>query len=179
MTTFIIILSCLLWALSLWLLFRRQMLAPAASYLALLTLSFAKSSEGGQLLPINNVILIGWLAMTLVVMIATMLQAPALQAQRRGIAYMTVGAIVGMILGLLGLTAGAADSLLYSIMIVATALGTFLGFLLFTRTPDGTDVSLSSGRFFRYLLAKGFPVAITVMQIGVAALLTIVVTQIY
>lgn len=169
----------MLWALSMGLLGRRQMLAPAVSYLGLLTLSFANDDAGRQLLPINNVILIGWLAMTLTVMIATMLQAPALQAQNRGTGYMTVGAIAGMTVGLLGFTFGADESVLYSIMIVATAIGTFLGFLLFTRTPRGSEVGIRSGRFFRYLLAKGFPVAISVMMLGVAALLAIAVTQIY
>lgn len=175
MTVTIIILSCALWIVSLVLTGRRQMLAPAASYAALFLLSLAKSVGGYPLLPINNVILIGWLAMTLIVMTATMLQPAPLLAQRRGWAYINGGALTGMVVGLLGFTIAADESLLYSIMIVATAAGTFLGFLMFTNTPDGADVSIRSGRFFKYLLAKGFPAAITVMMIGVAALLAIAV----
>lgn len=152
----------------------RQMLAPVASYLALFLISLAKQ-DGVQILPINYVILIGWLVMTLIVMSATMLQAPALQAQTRGTAYITVGAVVGMVVGLLGYSFSTTESLLYSIMILSTVAGTFLGFLLFTNTPQGVDVNISSGRFFKYLLAKGFPVAITVMMMGVAALLAIAV----
>lgn len=174
----LIVISCLLWAVSLLLLHRRQMLAPAASYLGLLALSFADSPDGAPLLPINNVILIFWLAMTLVVMIATMLQPYALQAQIRGTSYLTVGAFTGMAVGLLGYTVTYDESMLYSIMIVATIVGAFLGFLMFTNTPEGRDVSLRSGRFFKYLLAKGFPVVITVMMMGVAALLAIAVATI-
>ena len=177
MSIFLIILSILLWMGSLWLLISpRQMLAPAASFLALFLLSLARQ-DSIQLLPINYVILIGWLVMTLVVMTATMLQAPALQAQTRGTPYITVGGVVGMVVGLLGFTVTANESLLYSIMILATATGTFLGFLMFTNTPKGTDVGISSGRFFKYLLAKGFPAAITIMMMGVAALLAIAVNQ--
>lgn len=173
----LIILSALLWIAALWLLTTsRQMLAPAASYLALYLVSLAKV-DGAPLLPFNNVILIGWLAMTLVVMCATMLQAPALQAQTRGTGYITAGAAAGMVVGLLGYTVTSSGSMIYSIMILATALGTFLGFLMFSRTPQGADVGISTGRFFKYLLAKGFPAAITVMMIGVAAVLAIAVTQ--
>lgn len=178
MAIFLIILSILLWCGSVWLLMsKRQMLAPVASYLALFLISLAKNADGVQILPINFVILIGWLVMTLVVMSATMLQAPALQAQTRGTAYLTVGAFAGMVVGLIGYTFATNESLLYSIMILATLAGTFFGFLLFTNTPSGIDVNISSGRFFKYLLAKGFPVAITVMMMGVAALLAIVVNQ--
>lgn len=173
----LIILSVLLWIGSLWLLTSsRQMLAPAASFAALYLISLAKIDHE-VVLPVNSVILIGWLAMTLVVMCATMLQAPALQAQTRGTGYITAGAVVGMVVGLLGYTVTTSVSMMYSIMVLATAVGTFLGFLLFTRTPKGEDVNLASGRFFKYLLAKGFPAAITVMMMGVAAVLAIIIIQ--
>lgn len=169
-----IILAVLLWVVSLFLQGRRQLLAPAASYLGLLTLSFATGSDGLPLLPINNVILIGWLCMTLVVMTTVVLQPAAVRAQKRGTGYMTVGALAGMSVGLLGFTVGAGSlSLIYGLMILATAAGTFFGFLLFTNTPDGAGVNLRSGRFFKYLLAKGFPIAIAVMMTGVAAVVAI------
>ena len=173
----LIILSCLLWVASLLFLGKRQKVAPAASYLALLVLSCADNPDGTPLLPINSVILIGWLAMTLVVMIASMLQPMAVQAQSRGTGYMTVGALTGMVVGLLSFTFASGISIIYSCMILATVVGTFLGFLLFTNTPDGKDVSLRTGRFFKYLLAKGFPVAITVMMMGIAAVLAVSIYQ--
>ena len=172
MTVFLIILSCLLWGLALFALARRPALGPALSYVALLTLSFAQYN-GVPLLPINSVMLIGWLCMTLVVMFATYLQPVAVVSQTRGMGYIIVGALTGMAVGLLGFTCTSNLPLLYAIMILATVAGIYLGFLLYTRTPEGRPVAPGSGFFLNYLLAKGFPTAITVMQIGVALVLAI------
>lgn len=177
----LIILSCLLWLSAVCALFSRKMLAPAApllSFCALVVLSVAKSPEGYPLLPINATILIFWFCMTLIVVIATRLQPDGIRQQTRGVGYMMVGAIVGMVIGLLGFTVSADLSMLYGIMILATVVGVFLGYLLFSRTPDGEAVAPGSGNFFRYLLAKGFPIAITVMQAGVALVLLLAVNRI-
>ena len=175
MAIFFIILSCVLWILSLWLLRGRQVAAPAASFLALVCLSFAEKN-GWQLLPINMTMLTGWLCMTLVVMFACYLQPSAVRAQTKGWGYITGGALVGMVVGLLGSSFHMGVSLLYGIMILSTIAGIFLGFLLYTNTPDGRPVAPRSGHFFKYLLAKGFPTAVTVMQAGVALVL-LVATQ--
>lgn len=175
MAVLLIILSCCLWVLSLWLLRGRQVAAPAASFLALLVLSFAKKN-GWQLLPINMTMLTGWLCMTLVVMFACYLQPAAVRAQTKGWGYITGGGITGMMLGLLGSSFPIGISVLYGIMIIATAAGIFFGFLLYTNTPDGRPVAPQSGHFFKYLLAKGFPTAVTIMQAGVALVL-LVATQ--
>lgn len=107
-------------------------------------------------------------------MTTILLQPEALQAQKRGVGYMTIGAVTGMTIGLLGFSfIGENISLIYSLMILSTAICTFLGFLFFTRTPEGVDVAPHTGRFFKYLLAKGFPVAITIMMLGVAAMLAV------
>ncbi|MDE6296787.1 MAG: hypothetical protein K2L89_02990 [Muribaculaceae bacterium] len=176
MAIFLIISSCVLWLFSLWLLRGRQMLAPEASFLALLILSVAKKN-GWQLLPINMTMLTGWLCMTLVVMFACYLQPAAVRAQTKGWGYMTGGGIVGMMLGLLGSSFNVGVSVLYGIMILATVIGIFLGFLLYTNTPDGRPVAPRTGYFFKYLLAKGFPTAITIMQAGVALVLLIVTSK--
>lgn len=170
MALFLIILSCVLWLVSLWLLRGRQIAAPAVSFVALVVLSLARSN-GWQVLPINMTMLTGWLCMTLVVMVACYLQAPAVRAQTKGWGYMTIGALAGMTVGLLGSSFSVSVSVLYGIMILATVAGTFLGFLLYTNTPDGRPVAPRSGHFFKYLLAKGFPTTITVMQGGVALVL--------
>lgn len=172
MTVFLIISAVVLWVASIWCLFGRQILSPLLSYLAMLVLSFAREN-GYPLIPINNTILIGWLCMTLVVMVITMLQPEAIRRQTRGMAYIVGGAIVGMALGLLGFTTAYDLSLRYGLMIVATAVGTALGFLLYTNTPDGRPVRPGSGNFFRVLLAKGFPAAITVMMPGVVFVIII------
>lgn len=175
MTIFLIISAVILWCASLWALFGRQLLAPALSYLALLTLSGATNSNGNPIVPLNSTILIGWLCMTVVVMIATIMQPRAVTSQRRGEAYMLVGAIAGLAVGLLGFSFSSAIQMLYGIMVVAVVAGLFFGYLIFTNTPAGSAVRINSGHFFNYLLAKGFPTAITVMMIGVP--LVIIVAQ--
>lgn len=172
MATFLIIVSALLWAASVWCLYGRQVVAPALSYLALLLLSFA-SENGYPLLPINTVILTGWLCMTLAVMFTVILQPEPLRRQVRGTTYLIGGGMVGLALGLLGFSVTSGLSLRYACMILATAAGIALGFLLYTNTPDGRAVRPGSGHFLRYLLAKGFPTAITLMMLGVVLVLVI------
>lgn len=169
---FLIILSCLFFAGALVALPTRITIAPALSYIGLILLSLA-TKNGYPLLPLNGTILTGWFCMTLVVTLATFLTAPAVRAQTRGMGYMMIGALVGLAVGLLGFTVSSNISLLYSIMILAVIAGIFLGFLLYTQTPSGRPIGPGSGNFFRYLLAKGFPTAITVMQIGVVLVLII------
>lgn len=172
MSIFLIIISILFWIISFVCLYGRQTIAPAFSYLAMLMLSFAKEN-GYPIIPLNTTILIGWLAMTMVVMLSAMLQPEEIRRQTRGMTYLIGGALVGMVLGLLGFSIGDDLNLRYGLMIIATALGIALGFLLYTNTPDGRPVKPGSGHFFRYLLAKGFPTAITVMQLGVVLVLLI------
>lgn len=171
MTLFLIIASCICWVLSLVFLFSRQLLSPALSFCGLMLMSFAQTPLGYPLLPINSTILWGWFAMTFVVMMAIVLQAPALRAQSRGVWYMLGGGLTGLALGLLGFSLSSNISLLYGIMIVAVAAGIFLGFLLYVNTPRGAELAPGTGRFFKYLLAKGFPTAITLMQPGVVLVL--------
>ena len=176
MTVFLIILSCVLWIAALWTLRGRQILSPALSYAGLLVLSFARSN-GYQLLPINATILTSWFCMTLVVMFIVLLQPEPVRRQTRGTAYMTVGALTGLAVGLLGFTFTSRISLLYAVMVLGVIVGIYCGFLLYTKTPDGEPIRPGSGNFFHYLLAKGFPAAITVMQPGVALVLTIAINN--
>lgn len=172
MAIFLIIVSCLLWAASIWALARREGVAPALSFLGLLAISFAER-DGYKVLPVNGTILTAWLSMTVVVTVVSFLQPEMLRRQRRGMGYIIAGALAGMAVGSLGFTFSLSIGMLYAAMILGTIAGIFLGFLLYTRTPDGRPVAIGSGRFFRILLAKGFPAAITVMQIGVAVVLAI------
>lgn len=168
----LIILSCLLWLGALAMLPKRPLYAPALSYLGLLDISFA-TFQGNPILPINNTILLTWLCMTIVVMLATLMQPQALKESTHGLGYIIGGALTGMVVGLLGFTFSSNLSLLYGIMVAATIAGVFFGFLMYTNTPQGATLSMRSGRFFNYLLAKGFPTAITVMMIGVVLVITI------
>lgn len=182
MSVFIVIISCAVWILSLAVMFRRPLLGPLFSYLALWLLSLARTggAYGGasyQLLPINGTILLVWACMTVVVLIATILQPEAIKTQNRGVGYMEGGAIAGLAVGLMAYTFSASLSLLYASMVIGVAAGVFFGYLLFTNTPAGSAVGLRSGRFFNYLLAKGFPIAITVMLPGVACVLALAVSN--
>ncbi len=172
MTIFLIIVSILLWLAGLATLFRRQLLSPAFGYWGLLVLSFAHQGAY-PLLPISSGMLWGWLAITVVIMMTVMLQPQSIRSESQGIGYMLGGAVTGLAVGLLGFTITPNLGMLYGIMIVAVAIGVFLGYLVFTRTPQGQNFGPSSGKFFSYLLAKGFPTAVTVMQIGVALVLAV------
>lgn len=176
MTLTLLILSGVIMLLGVALLPRRPLYSPALAYLGLLGLSFC-TRNGYQLLPVNGTMLIGWLCMTVVVMLATIMQPEGVRRRSDGTGYMIVGAIAGLAVGLLGFTVSANIALLYGIMVVATAAGIFLGFLLYSRTPRGAALAPGSGNFFRYLLAKGFPTAITVMQIGVVLVLLVALTR--
>lgn len=150
----------------------RPLFAPAMSYLGLLLISFC-STDGISWLPINNNMLISWLCITVVVMMATLLQPGSIRTQARGMAYIIGGGIVGLAIGLLGFTVSSTIGMLYGIMIIATAAGIFFGFLMYSNTPDGKRVGVTSGNFFRYLMAKGFPTAVTLMQIGLVLVLLV------
>lgn len=177
MTIFLIIVSALLWLASVWALFGRQLISPILSWVAFVLVSFIREN-GIQLIPINGIMLSGWLAMSLVVMFVVVLQPEPVKAQTRGMAYIVGGGIVGLVIGLLGNTFVASVSLLYAFMILCVIAGIFFGFLLYTNTPDGKGVNLASGNFFKYLLAKGFPTAITLMQLGIVLVLVILLNNV-
>ncbi|MDE6218299.1 MAG: hypothetical protein K2F64_04780 [Muribaculaceae bacterium] len=178
MAVFLIILSILLWLAALAMLPARTLYAPALSYLGLVAISLAKS-QGLQIIPVNSVILMTWLCMTVIVMLATLMQPAGVRSSSAGSGYMIGGALTGMMVGLLGFSFSSTLTMLYGIMVVATLVGTFFGFLLFSRTPAGAPWSVASGNFFRYLLAKGFPVAITVMMIGIVAVISLAIYNVH
>lgn len=172
MAIFLIILGILCWLGAIASLPKRILIAPALSYCGLILISFAKSG-GYPIVPVSTPMTLSWLAITLVVMLIIILQDPAVRQQSRGVNYLTLGGIAGMAVGLLASSLSSSLSLLYALMIIAAAAGTVLGMILFSNTPEGKGVSPASGNFFRYLLAKGFPVLITVAQIGIVAVISI------
>lgn len=174
MSVFLLVASIIMWAAAFWTLPSRPLYSPAFSYLGLLGISFCETG-GIPWVPINNGMLLSWLCITLVVMLATLLQPIPIRRQTRGMAYIIGGGIVGLAIGLLGFTASAGINMLYGIMVVAVAVGIFFGFLLYSNTPNGRvlNLSLRSPEFFRYLTAKGFPTAVTIMQLGLVFVLLI------
>ena len=173
MTATAIVFASLLYLLGLIMLPIRIVASPACSFLGLLILSFAKNPDGYPLLPINSSTVFGWLCVTVLVTVATLCQPAAVRNVNKGMGYITGGSIVGLAIGLLGFSIWSTTGALYGAMVVCTAVGTFLGYLVFTATPAGRNVNFRSGNFFTYLLAKGFPTAITIMQGGVVLVLLI------
>ena len=161
-----IVFSALLFLLSLVFIVVRIEAAPCAAFLGMLVISMGKTPEGYPLLPLSNATILGWLFMAVLVTVLTLCQPAALRHTRRGIYYYLVAAITGMALGLLAFTVTSAPGGRYAIMICAVAVATFIGALMFANTPQGKGVSVRSGNFFTYMLAKGFPTAISVMQLG-------------
>lgn len=111
MTIFLIILGSLLFAGSMASLVWRISIAPALSYLGLLTIGLT-TRNGYPLLPVNTVILTTWFCMTLVVTLAVMLQPPAVRAQTRGVGYIVTGALAGLALSLLATSFSSSVSIL-------------------------------------------------------------------
>lgn len=167
MTVLLIILAVALYATSALLLYKKEMLAPVAAFLALGAVYLSDT------LPLNLNMLITWLCLTLVVTGVSAMQPPAVMSQTRGMGYMSIGALTGMAVGLLGYTFTTRIGAVYAIMILAVLIGVFFGYMLFTRTPDGVQLRVSRSRFVSYLLAKGFPIAITVMMLGMVLVLWI------
>lgn len=171
--TVAIVFACLLFAAALILLPIRMVASPCCSFLGLLVLSMGKTPEGYPILPLDSALIFGWLFVTVLVTVVTLLQPAPVRNSNKGIWYLMGGALVGLAVGLLGFTFSSWINAMYAVMIIAVAAGTFLGFLSYTRTPDGRQAAIGSGRFVSYLLAKGFPTAITVMQGGVVLVLLI------
>lgn len=170
MSIILVILASLLMAGAFLLLFKKEMLGPIAAFLSLGAIYFS------ELLPMNTNILITWMCLTLIVTGVSAMQPPALMAQTRGMGYITAGGLTGMAIGLLGFTLSDSLTAIYAMMTLGVIAGIFFGYLLFTRTPRGEELARSRSRFFQYLPAKGFPVAITIMQLGVILILWITVT---
>lgn len=177
MSVFLLIVSILLWIASLVALPKRPFYAPALAFLGLLCMSFCKSADGIQWLPINGPMLYSWLSISLVVMIATILQPVDVRTSTEGMPYIMGGAFVGLAVGLLGYSATSEESMLYGIMAIAVIAGIFFGYLVYSRTPAGRGHWPGSGNFINYLLAKGFPTAVTVIQIGLIFVLLILVSN--
>lgn len=178
MSVFLLIVSILFWVASIVALPKRPIYAPALSFLGLLCMSFCNSGDGVQWLPINSPMLYSWLSITIVVMIATFLQPVSIRTSSKGMAYIIGGAFVGLAVGLLGYSATTDESMLYGIMAIAVVIGIFFGYLIYSRTPAGRSFWPGSGKFFGYLLAKGFPTAVTVIQIGLIFVLLILVNNV-
>lgn len=163
-----IIFASILYLLGLFLIPKRLVGAPACCFLGLLILSMGRTPEGYPILPLGNGLILGWLFMAVLVTVLTLCQPAPIRHTNKGMMYYLIGSLTGLAIGLLGFTFTNVAGGRYVMMIVSVAAATFMGGLIYARTPDGAPVGLNSGHFFSYLLAKGFPTAISVMELGTA-----------
>jgi hypothetical protein len=170
MAIFLLIISLLLFAASIASTLRKPTLSPVLAFVGLTAIWLS------DLLPLNGHIIITWLC---IVAIVTAIQAmdgrsKSLPAANRQRAYILAGAVCGMILSLACVSIAATIGTLYGIMVVATAAGAFLGSLLYSNTPEGKKAApIASATFLERILTLSFPIAITIMQIGICAIIAV------
>lgn len=73
--------------------------------------------------------------------------------------YIGLGAIAGCLLGII---VGAR------IMVLGVILGAITGQFMYSRTPDGSWLKVTSGDFWRYFSAKSLPAIVAVAIAGIA-----------
>lgn len=168
----LLIISIAAYGASLAALYLRGNLAPVAGFAGLLFMWLSGA------LPLNGSIVAMWLCITLIVVCIGLLQPPAVRSSRVGAGYMALGGIAAMAVGLLGFTFARSLSMLHGIMVVATLAGVVFGYMLFSNTPAGRNFRLGRPGAVAYLLAKGFPVAIALMELGVTLVVLLAVNNV-
>ena len=97
-----------------------------------------------------------WGVATMIILVINSSQ-PQATDDSKGSGYITSGAIMGCIIGMLTSHAG---------IIIGAASGAVLGFIAYCRTPQGTSIKLPSKAFLRELAAKGLPTIVTISIFG-------------
>ena len=154
-----IILAILLTACSIWMCIRPYMPPAILAYAALWVLK-----ASGEITASGD-LMMSWGIAVIILIIIDYAQSQAISKATNGTLFFTIGALAGASVGLttmtqLGVVAGAF-------------IGVILGGLAYSRSADGRLLGFPSVRFFQYLCAKGFPTAVSVSIIAVAALLWI------
>ena len=99
-------------------------------------------------------VMIFWAVATVIVLGLNMLQPRALTMARQGHAYVSGGALVGVVLGYLVAPMASA-------IILGGAVGAFFGAFAYMRTPKSPRFDVTSSEFVQYLCAKGLPCVVT------------------
>lgn len=154
MPTTLFIISILLIALTLLLLFRPYVPASATAYAAMLAGQF--SGRAG----IPDSQLIFWASATVIVLGISAMLPKALIQTSRGTSYISGATITG---GIAGLALSGAT------IITGCAIGAFLGALAYSRTGSGKALAFPSSEFLQFLCAKGLPSTVAVSIICTTA----------
>lgn len=89
---------------------------------------------------------------------------PEIARTRRGMPYITIGALAGTFTGLIISQAG---------MIIGAVAGALCGAVAYSRTPAGVALEFPSARFFNFTCAKGLPAAVTTCLCGLVTIAVI------
>lgn len=144
MTLFFIIIGSIAVVVSVFAAYRSVAWAPAIGWCALAVLMSATA--------VATTVFWG-IAAAIAVAIGLMLPR-AVAVSRRGLPFMTTGALAGAFVGLLFPYSGAG-------MILGAVIGTAFGLILYSRTSAGAILGFPSKKFFNYACAKGFPAVVT------------------
>lgn len=159
MNMLLILISVALICLSLLLTVRPYIPSPIPAYVAMWTLRWA----GAVIMPQS--LLIGWGAVTAVMVLIEYMQPPAISKATNGTVYMSVGALTCTPVAVSAMPASAT-----LVWIVAGAIGGALaGAVVYGRTRAAAPLQFPSRRFWNYTVAKIFPTAITYTLLGLIA----------
>lgn len=107
--------------------------------------------------PVTMHELMFWGVATVLVICADRLLPRGNTLSMSGRGYVGVGTMAGMIVGMLMASAG---------IILGAVIGTFLGAMAYSRTPQGRGLEFPSAIFVRFLCSRGLPAVITLSQVG-------------
>ncbi|WP_295730101.1 hypothetical protein [uncultured Muribaculum sp.] len=155
-----LVIGLVLMAVSLYLIVRPYFPASATAYAGLWMMKWSHVIHPADWL------MTSWGIAVAMVLVIDMLQPRNLARCTNGMTYIGIGAIVGMMVGMTGLS--------YLWMVVGAAVGVIAGGYVYARTPAGKPIGFPSARFFQYLCAKGFPAVVTATVIGIAFMLWII-----
>ena len=107
-----------------------------------------------------------WGIAVIILLLIDYMQPPAISKATNGTMFFTIGAMAGTAVGLNFMSQAG--------IVICVAAGVVFGGLAYSRSVSGRALRFPSVRFFQYLCAKGFPIAVTFSIIGVAVLLWVI-----
>lgn len=105
-----------------------------------------------------------WGAAAFIVLALSVLLPAPVVSSRRGVAYIVIATVAGLLLGLL---------ISANVMVLGGVLGAVCGALAYSRTPAGKTLDFPSRRFVNYLAAKALPPVITLSIMAITLVLAL------
>lgn len=148
-----LVVTCLLAALTLVMIFMPRRPAAVAGYLALCAgeLSGAVAYSGSTYL--------FWGVATLIAIAINYMLPATIARAREGVPFISGGALAGMAVGMALNTVAS--------VIIGAAAGATLGAIAYANTAKGRILEFPSAKFFNYVAAKSLPVIVALSMIGI------------